>query len=176
MSKRLAAGHVAQVRINPKDCMSVIDVVKTAGVWTEGMSFAQMVSLALSSAMETFRQSKFIPERDGFEYLEMMERYMGESKSTKKKQQITQVINAAGATIHARGLARPTEEAIEDVTPEPSVSVDGGQTGYSREDTQRFTELLQKKEMAEDKIPGVLWSESDEQEYHRLYKLIYPEG
>lgn len=68
-------GRTANIRINSRDCMACIDVVQKAGINLRGASFSMIVSAALSSAMESFRQNGIIPVRDGFEYEKMMQDY-----------------------------------------------------------------------------------------------------
>lgn len=68
----MRVGRVARIRLSPRDCMAVVDILKHIGIHPTGMSFSQGVSITLSSALESFRQSKIIPTRDGFEYTELM--------------------------------------------------------------------------------------------------------
>lgn len=68
-------GRVVKIRINPADCMSAVDVVRAAGAYHAGMSFAQVIVSALSIAMQTFRSNSIIPARDGFEFSEMMKEF-----------------------------------------------------------------------------------------------------
>lgn len=103
----MRAGKVVNVRINPKDCMGVIDVVKKAGVYVPGMSFSQMVSLALSGMMQTLRDNEIIPDREGWEYLEMMGPYL--TKQNGRKLEVTKVINSIGSALHVRGLSPPAQ-------------------------------------------------------------------
>ena len=74
-------GRTANIRISPKDCMSCIDVVKKTGINLQGASFTIIVSTALSSMLESFRQNGIIPTRDGFEYAEMMHSYPKQGKA-----------------------------------------------------------------------------------------------
>ena len=62
------SGNVVTIRVAPKDCMSIVDVVKASGIHTGGMSFSMLVSLALSSSMQTFRDQGIVPDREGWEY------------------------------------------------------------------------------------------------------------
>ena len=68
----MKAGRVVTVRINPADCMSVIDIAEKIGMRVRGVSFSQLVSVAVSSALESFRQNGIVPQRSGFEYSSMM--------------------------------------------------------------------------------------------------------
>ena len=71
-SKKMLAGRVVRVRINPKDCMAAIDVVNQARMRQPAMSFSQVISIAFSCAMEVLRKNNIINVREGFEYAEMM--------------------------------------------------------------------------------------------------------
>lgn len=66
-------GKVTTLRINPQDCMAIVDVCKALGIpLTGATSFSQATKIALASCLESLRQSGTIPTRDGFEYSEMM--------------------------------------------------------------------------------------------------------
>lgn len=79
----MMAGRVVRIRVNPKDCMSVVDAISKIGLSVKGMSFSQAVSIALSSALESFRQNGVVPERDGFEYSEMMKQFPEATQSSR---------------------------------------------------------------------------------------------
>lgn len=66
-------GRTAMIRVNPKDCMGVADVMKLVGMEGRGLSFAASVSVALGALMETARKNNLIPTRTGFEYNELMQ-------------------------------------------------------------------------------------------------------
>jgi hypothetical protein len=66
--RRVLPGRVVHIRLNPRECMACVDVCDKLEVRTLGMSFAQVVKIAISSAMESFRQNGIIPERGGFEF------------------------------------------------------------------------------------------------------------
>jgi len=55
--------------------MSCVDVAKQVGYLKEGISFAEVVSVALRALLQTVRQQNIVPERDGFEFSEMMRSY-----------------------------------------------------------------------------------------------------
>src|SRR5258706_16257049 len=65
-------GLVVSIRVNPTDAMSVIDILDRLGITKDNLSFAQATKLALSSLLESARQSDLVPRRDGFEYLDMI--------------------------------------------------------------------------------------------------------
>lgn len=178
-------GIVAAIRVNPKDCMSVIDVMDTVGINTEGMSFPAMVSLTLSSLLEGARASKQIPTRDGFEYSDMMEPFIGTVR-TRRKLEITNALHQVGSEVKVQEMKLPQRGAFEvplrrrkdRTTAQVSAQhvLDESPSAEQLRSRRRLTELLQKKDMTEAGIGGVLWQASDQQEYEQLYKEIYPEG
>lgn len=92
-------GRTANIRINPKDCMACIDVVKKTGMNLQGASFSVIVSTALSSALESFRQNGIIPSRDGFEYTDMMRDYPLQPKEGRARAlAITKTFSMVGST------------------------------------------------------------------------------
>ena len=87
-------GRVTTIRVNPRDCMSIVDTVDKLGLYSPGMSFAQAVSIALASAMESFRKHEIVPNRTGFEYSQMMEKYPSDNTVTRgRKLAITEAIS-----------------------------------------------------------------------------------
>lgn len=81
----MKAGRVISLRINPIDCLSVIDAAEKIGMLVPGVSFSQLVSIVLSSSLESFRQNKIIPTRDGFEYTQMMARFPEPKKQARSR-------------------------------------------------------------------------------------------
>lgn len=76
-----AVGVVVRLRVAPPDVMSVIDIVDTLQLYYEGMSFSQVVSIALRGLLESARQQEVIPTRDGWEYSKMLARFPTEKES-----------------------------------------------------------------------------------------------
>jgi hypothetical protein len=159
--KRL--GNVVTLRINPKTCMSVVDVLTTAEIKMEGMSFAMMVSLALDSTMQTLRDAKLIPEREGWEYLQLVGPHVGQTDA--KKLQVTNTLKALGSELHVKGISVPAEEPSKGYV-EPEL------TAEQRRIWSRLGELEAKKELAETEDSGVVWQNSDQQEYDQLNRLV----
>lgn len=85
----MKGGKVVTIRVNPQDCLSVLDVVNSLDIDKGNMTFATQVSLALTCAIDTLRKLKAIPENDGFAYLERMQPYEG-GKSTKNRRRLTE--------------------------------------------------------------------------------------
>lgn len=68
-------GKVVRIRLSPQDCLSVVDIVNQTNSYIPGMSFANAVSAALQTALATLRSLDIVPTRDGFEFLEMMQKF-----------------------------------------------------------------------------------------------------
>ena len=166
-TERMRAGQVVRLRVNPKDCQSVLDVLNKAGVYTQGMSYAQCVSLALSTLLETARVTKMIPEPDPFQFLPRMEPFFGNSHH-RKKLAIAETIGGIGEKFHAPSLVsdQPAETHEE---PAPVVSAE------TLRRRRRLGELVNKKDLVEQGVAGVTWSEEDETEFNELYKEVYGE-
>lgn len=105
-----AAGEVVSVRINPKDCMAVVDFIDKLGVYTQGMSFSSAVAIAFASSMESFRDNGILPQRSGFEYTGMMQRFALKSR-TPRKLQIAATFKTTAAQFGVRPLVPQTPEA-----------------------------------------------------------------
>lgn len=100
-------GRTANIRINPRDCMSCIDVIKKTGVNLEGASFPVIVSAVLSSLLESLRQSRTIPTRGGFEYGEIMKSYPMQTKAGRARAlSITRTIELGGSDIQVPPVVR----------------------------------------------------------------------
>lgn len=116
--QKIKAGHVASIRVNPGDCQGVLDVMKAIGVDAyDGRSFAQCVSLALSSLLGMARLAGSIPEEpDPFKFAERMAPFeLG--KNTKLKQRYSGDLyksTAVGVTIPA--LAMPVQHSPTAIT------------------------------------------------------------
>lgn len=167
---RLRPGIVSSIRVNPKDCMSVIDVMEKAGVNIQGMSFSGMVSLALSSLLENCRTQNLIPTRDGFEFTEMVGPYLSQSHA--KKVHVTKAIGNIGSEIKAPVIEQPKAQIKEFVQQKPVDPLTAAEQHAAR---VRLTELCRKKDMAGEGT-GVIWQTSDQEEYNQLYNVVYPEG
>ena len=175
-------GKVATIRINPKDCMAVLDVCRSVGIELQGASFASLTSLALSSLLQTMRDHKIIPERDGFEYGEMMAPFTGGNNA--RKAAIADTIHRAGSRLKISGLSQPGSPVelsphperpmVEVVKPAPSPETPPSME--LRQAQRRLGELCQKKELADQRGSGIVWSASDEREFQECYKVVYPDG
>lgn len=104
---KFRAGEVVSIRVNPKDCMSCVDVVKKIGLPIQGGSFAIVVSSALASLLETFRQNNIIPTRDGFEFNEIMSAFPKTARASRARAlAITETFHTVGSSIHIPPIIR----------------------------------------------------------------------
>lgn len=138
-------GEVVKIRVNPRDCMSVVDVIKNTGLLTEGMSLPVAVSLTLSALLESARQAKLIPEREGFEYTEVMRPFSNKTRNPRKLA-ITQLHTMeVGSELRIPALQATAHRSTK--------------TMAQRRARTRINELGFKKEQAPDS-----WTQADEEE------------
>lgn len=95
----MRAGAVVQIRLNPEDVVSCIDVLTKAGVQTAGMSLAMAVRLTLSAYLEGSRVNGDIPRPDGFDYSSKVAPFLQVNKA-KKLQVTSTVMNTEIARMH----------------------------------------------------------------------------
>ena len=106
----MAVGEVVRIRVNPRDAMSVADCVRILGFNYTGMSFSQACAIALSSLLESARNTGVLPEHTGFDYSDIMEPFTMR-KRTARKQAISKAINMAGSEFQVPPLiADPQKE------------------------------------------------------------------
>ena len=169
----MKAGLVVRLRVNPKDCQSVLDLLDRVSIPHDNLSFSQCVSLALASLLETARTYKTLPEPDAFQYMNRMGKFYGRGHAMQGKR-----LAAANALGNIGEHFQAPQVSIEPARPsEPSPIAEVAEvTADEMRDRRRFAELYSKKDMIEAGHRGVLWSAEDEAEYNELYKKIYPEG
>jgi hypothetical protein len=100
-------GRVVRVRLSPRDCMGIADVVDKIEQYIPGMSFDVAVRLALSAALETFRANGSIPTRDGFEYTEMMDKYESTKADARRQQALSKAFHMQGPDVKSPMLKAP---------------------------------------------------------------------
>lgn len=89
----MRAGRVVKIRLEPQLCMACVDVVNKVGANRDGISFAQVVILALNSAVAAFKANGLIPDRDGFEYSSMMKPFKDQPHIDRaRKLELTRII------------------------------------------------------------------------------------
>lgn len=103
----MKAGMVTQIRINPKDCLAILDLMVACGIDPyDGRSFAQCTSLALSSLIGVARRAKIIPEDDdGFQYANRMEPFIQGKNDKRKYRYDSMLYQRAAGDISAPDLA-----------------------------------------------------------------------
>lgn len=144
----MKAGRVVRLRISPKDCMSVDDIVRKVHMFTPGMSFSQAASITLAALIETFRKQGHVPIRDGFEFTEMMNAYPKDQYAKRRQIDITRTIDQAGSEIEM-----PVMPGMIDVESSPQV--------------KRLYMKLQELAAKRDADPEN-WSEAEQVEYKKL--------
>lgn len=170
----MKAGHVVTIRINPRDCQSVLDVLDAAGVPRKALSFAQCVSLSLGSLLETARRNGLIPEPDEFEYLNRMSEYMTPDRR-RKSARVADALHNLGGRLRSPALDGAEEgPSAAPSSPANPLAVSEEEDSPEVQAAQvRLTQLLIKKEQAEDGGP---WSQEDERNFQQLYSIVYPNG
>ncbi len=175
---KLRAGQVVRVRINPKDCLSTLDLLDTLHIPRAGMSFAQCVSLAFSSLMETARLQGLLPEPDTFQFLNRMGPFAGHQQH-QRKTTISKEIGGLGEKFLAPALSQeramlseafvqPRHEAAGSIPHQP-IQPEKEPSEFELAQRQRLTELLKLKDMRE--LTG-----AETVEYKELYSIVYPHG
>lgn len=157
-SQKLSAGTVVRIRVNPEDCLSILDLVEKLPIpFKENMSFAQCVSLGLSSLLETARQQGLLPEVDGFQYLERMSRFGSKYNGVhKKKLEFTKTVGQLGSNFKSPTVQPPAAEVS---TYQPPV------VQLSEAQITRINELNEKMDSGN-------WTEADQREYDQLSALF----
>lgn len=121
-AKQLRAGRVVQIRLNPKDCMTVVDIVTQIGAFQPGMSFSQATIIAFACMSETFRKNSIVPDREGFEYTKLMAEFPDTTRGRGSFQyQLDKSMRLRGPeyTYPAAELeASPSDEEVRGLDPE----------------------------------------------------------
>lgn len=100
-------GMVAQIRINPEDCQSILDTMGILNIDPyDGRSFAQCVSIALSACLGAYRKAGTLPEVDPYQYLNRMGPFIG-ARNNKRKVAAADAFYQAGSKATAT-LQQPT--------------------------------------------------------------------
>lgn len=190
----MKAGLVVRLRVNPKDCQSILDLLDRVGVPHNSLSFSQCTSLALASLLETARTHKTLPEPDPFQFLNRMGNFIGQGHAMQKKRlAAANALGSIGESFHA-----PTTEPARQFHGDPCIhgvlygaycascgsehvgdDIPAAAEPMSADrmrDARRLSELASKKDMWENGNRSISWSSQDEEEYQQLYKVIYPEG
>lgn len=68
----MSPGEKVWMRVKPRELMACVDVLRAAGVDINGVGVSGLVRLALAVLIESAVKAKQIPDREGFEYLELI--------------------------------------------------------------------------------------------------------
>ena len=152
-------GLVVSIRLNPKDCQSVLAMMDASGLPRTNQSFPAMVSMVLSGMLQASRLDGIIEEPDPFLYWDQMGHYHKNSR-----------VEGKSAIANTIGNSRKTVQVK--VTEEEVLAESANQmTSAQRQAGLRMKELQIKQEYAKDS-----WSVHDQEEWDRLYKIVFPEG
>ena len=174
----MKAGMVVRIRVNPQDCQSVLDLLQRIGIEHRTLSFSQCVSTAFASLLETARSSKMLPEPDPFQYLNRMSMHVGLGRGLQgKRKAAAETIGSIGEKFSAPAVPQPRFSEAAQLHSQTQQPVQEAPLSIEeRMARSRLSELVAKKEMVEDGAPGVVWQTSDQEEWDRLYPIVYPEG
>ena len=147
--KQMRPGTVVSVRLNPADCMAVVDVLKIIGYPMHNLSFAHATKIAFASMAESMRQNQIIPRRLGYEYLEMMEPFKED--------------------LNGRRAAKLNQTKLDDMAgskfqPAPIVPVTPQLAAAKR--------LMEELAMRKENDPAN-WTEQDEEKWLEVCGLLY---
>jgi len=164
-------GIVVNIRVNPRDCMTVADLASRDKLAVEGMSFSSAVSLVFSALCQAAREMGAAPERSGFEFSEMMKMFSGTDRQ--RKLDITNAVTNAGSEFKVRAINMPLGSAIKrfnEGTAKPA------RTPAQLKAEAKMRELFAQREAAPDS-----WNEASERELERTIAiaagdLVPPEG
>lgn len=95
---------VARVRVSPKDCLAIMDLMEGMGMDPYQHSFSGCVSLALSSLIAVARKGGIIKqEEDGYQYLNRIGPFMDQASTKVKRERTNSMYERA-----VYGLEAPT--------------------------------------------------------------------
>lgn len=156
----LKGGMTPTIRISPKDCLSILDVLDVAGIDRRTMSFASCTSLALSSLIGMAQRAGIIEMPDGFAYLERVGPYHGQKNDKRKR--------VASNNLYERSMRGGVAVSLPPVNQSMPPQVMEEQA--LRELKDRFTKLNDRKEAD---IPLSL---PEEEEWQACFSVLYPDG
>lgn len=150
-------GLVVTIRVNPKDCQSVLAMMKVSGLDTSKETFSSMVSTVFSGLLQATRTNKTIEEPDATRYWNQMGRY---HKSEKGKSR-----SAIANTIREQIKVAVRDVEEDDDTPAEAIDPKVKLAGI------RMQQLMDKEEQTPE-----LYTVDDKIEFKELYKIVYPDG
>ena len=139
-------GMVARIRVSPKDCLAVLDVMERVGLDPLQHSFSGCVAIALSSLIGVARRASIIPmEEDGFQYLNRMEPFMGQVSTRTKRELTNRLYEGAQRGLSAPSLmdSRPQERTKAGVSVSPlPVALDPSLREKYKEEYQALVSIV----------------------------------
>lgn len=157
-------GKVVTIRVNPIDCMSVIDVLDAANVPYSNMSYASMVSLALATLIQSAKNSHIIREPDPFQYGQVMARYADSTRS-RTKLLANENMQMMRANFEAPAIVQKSPSTMQSFTPSTQSPPVSPEMQRSRNQLRDFEEKrrLDKSNMSEWEVA----------EWFRLFPIVY---
>jgi hypothetical protein len=69
-------GKVATIRINPTECLQIIDFLERSGIEPSGRSFSTCVGIVVHALLKDAHQRGFMQDVDGFQYNNKMAQFL----------------------------------------------------------------------------------------------------
>ncbi|MFI5423123.1 MAG: hypothetical protein ACHQWH_04205 [Nitrososphaerales archaeon] len=133
-------GKAMYIRVSPKNCMAICDALKLAGLQPSDFTFSSATARVLDMLLAGLIRDGVIPERDGFEFLNMMGEFVQQNR----------------AQLPSVSYRQPTPREDAPISP---VVLNTATTHEQRLANVRFKELMVKREHAPDS-----WTEEDTRE------------
>lgn len=159
----IRAGVVVTIRVNPRNCQSVLDLMDVLEQKPDGQSFSSFVSLALASLIESSIDSGFITEPDPFQYMNRMRPYLGRKRGANVKK-LTNTVNAQGSRF------RPPVMPKRELT---SVEVTTEQALHRKEAMKMMQDLAVKYKASVDNTE-IQWSSADQSQWEEVFLTLFP--
>lgn len=169
MGARLRPGLVASIRVSPKDAQSVLHVLAVAGLKSKEKSFSVCVSDALGILLESSRRGGVIPEPDPFQFINELQHHVGAMAPDRRKKEKPAV--ASVPISHSAHAVTPPAQWVDSTVP-----TDPLELMEYRAAQQRIATSDDKRQLSMSGKSDVVWSDKDEEQYQRDYKLLYPNG
>jgi hypothetical protein len=134
-------GLVARIRINPKDCLAILDIIEALDLNPYQHSFSGCVSLAMTSLLALARKQGVIrQEEDGFQFLNRIGPFLDQPSSRVKRERTNALYERAQHGGEAPTLPHPKETGREEEMQE-YLSLKGRFQGGDLTVQERFLEL-----------------------------------
>lgn len=151
-------GKAMYIRVSPKNCMAICDALKLAGLQPSDFTFSSATARVLDMLLAGLIRDKVIPERDGFEFLDMMSEFVQQNRAQLPSVSYRQPTLREDA---------PRSHTVGTDAPASPVVLNTATTHEQRMANVRFKELMVKREHAPDS-----WTLEDEQELEQVLALM----